>query len=285
MAFCFTIELILNSDTKINLFFCPLTTAVLDQETTSLVSSWLPADETQKVNRYIQQSAREKGLMVRGYLRALLSRFADIKPNEWVFEYGEKGKPRLTDLQFQQTGLGFNISHSGDWLLVAIYQTNAPMQAFELGADIERRRDSTNIHSILNHYFSEPEAAALLALPAVEYRERFFDLWTLKESYIKAKGLGLALSLKSFAFDFQSAEKSELKLNKGAVIPLQFNVSLRLINDDKERFEIENQWHCSLGKLNESYRFAISFYSGCVANEPEYNAEVIDWAELIIDSH
>ena len=257
-----------------------------------IVKSWLPKDESDKVNRYIKQEAKEQGLMVRGYLRAILSQQVpqqisnqvNLRPDEWRFEYGKKGKPRLSDEQFLQTGLHFNLSHSGDWLVVGICeQRGIGARPLELGVDIERCRDSTNIHSILSHYFSEPEKAALLALPQELQRARFFDLWALKESYIKAKGLGLALSLKSFAFDFASLTEMSLGLdvsqspnhtvtskdqlnNQQISCKQNIGLSLKQASDDKQA---ENDpllqlmkpvkgWHCWLGHLDDSYRFAVS---------------------------
>ncbi|WP_348984467.1 4'-phosphopantetheinyl transferase superfamily protein [Shewanella sp. 1CM18E] len=275
-----------------------------------MIRSWLPEDEVDKVNRYIKPTAQQQGLMVRGYLRALLSLHSDLLPNEWCFEYGEKGKPRLTDTQFKQTGIHFNLSHSGDWLLVGICVPNAEkrnnLDALEFGVDIERCRSSTNIHAILSHYFSEPEKAALLALPAELQRERFFDLWALKESYIKAKGLGLALSLKSFAFDFSPALEASFTVNSwqgdhsinsvdvSASNNIDSSVGLKellllqniglatlqsRLNEDVAEGAIDSKgsgdqgadqqdtlstmmtakdWHCWLGHLDKSYRFALS---------------------------
>ncbi|MGS0681195.1 4'-phosphopantetheinyl transferase family protein [Shewanella sp. 125m-7] len=303
--------------TSIKLFFCPLSTADLDVDSAALIKSWLPQDEVDKVNRYIKQEAKDQGLMVRGFLRALLSqqvsqqvsKQANLRPDEWCFEYGDKGKPRLTDAQFKQTGIHFNLSHSGDWLLVGICQPSSNTQyynaadAVEFGVDIERCRSSTNIHSILSHYFSELEKAALLGLPQELQRARFFDLWALKESYIKAKGLGLALSLKSFAFDFSSLVETSLQLDRGQSndgmygtesieeeitgtlanhkhIRLKQNISLATQQETTEKLErhkasentgesrelrrCEQQmqaakgWHCCLGHLDDSYRFAVS---------------------------
>ncbi|WP_394494278.1 4'-phosphopantetheinyl transferase family protein [Shewanella sp. ENK2] len=167
----------------IQLFFCPLNTDLLDESSAFIVRSWLPEDEVKKVDRFIQQLSRDQGLMVRGYLRSVLSRFASIEPDEWQFEYGEKGKPRLTAEQFADTGLQFNLSHSGDWLLIGVVKTNGAIQQqgeIELGVDIERRRETTNIHSILNHYFSKPEESALLALSEDKHRERFLIYGRLK---------------------------------------------------------------------------------------------------------
>ncbi|MBL4913458.1 4'-phosphopantetheinyl transferase superfamily protein [Shewanella schlegeliana] len=228
--------------------------------------------------------------MVRGFLRALLSKQvsqqAKIKPQEWCFEYGEKGKPRLSEAQFLQTGLHFNISHSGDWLVVGIGKQQSDnddtsndkptASRLEFGVDIERSRASTNILSILSHYFSEPEKQALFALPNELQRERFFDLWALKESYIKAKGLGLALSLKSFAFDFSTLVETSLELDvtQGvsplahavtselgpSPIRLKQNISLstRQESDDEQvaseqplqKMKAAQGWHCWLGHLD-----------------------------------
>ena len=49
--------------------------------------------------------------------------------------------------------------------------------------------------------FAESERRALAALPAAERSARFFDFWTLKESYVKAHGLGLAMGLQGVAFE------------------------------------------------------------------------------------
>ncbi|MCL1147130.1 4'-phosphopantetheinyl transferase superfamily protein [Shewanella marinintestina] len=244
--------------------------------------------------------------MVRGYLRALLSQHSDLLPNEWRFEYGEKGKPRLSDTQFKQTGIHFNLSHSGDWLLVGICVPKAEkrnnLDAVEFGVDIERCRSSTNIHSILSHYFSEPEKAALLALPAELQRERFFDLWALKESYIKAKGLGLALSLKSFAFDFSSLSETPLELDVTKIsssgdaptsklstrhILLKQHISLSIMQAkqaaDTSTLEIQTMqpaknWHCWLGHLDDSYRFAMSIGQ---CQQVSIKAQQVDFKTLL----
>ena len=280
------------------------------------IRSWLPQDEINKVDRYIQPSAQVQGLMVRGYLRAILSQHGTLKPNEWQFEYGEKGKPRLTPAQFALSGIDFNLSHSGDWLLLAIYQQPLGMLPLELGVDIERCRSRTNIDSILNHYFSEPETAALLALPCELQRDRFFDLWALKESYIKAKGLGLALSLKSFGFDLSVMKQSTLILQSSENTPpelqqtgfteqmlfkqqvgLQLFAEQGLKTDNKALTDkptgvkhsnvlsvsAADTWHCALGHLNREYRFAVSMDGQAMAAASiDYQAQVVSINSLVL---
>ncbi|OEG75132.1 hypothetical protein BEL05_02415 [Shewanella colwelliana] len=240
----------------IAVYCCPLVDDGLSVTDRAKLSLWLPEGELAKVRRYARQEAQEKGLLVRGYLRALLTRYAmtlgvEITPSQWRFDYGDKGKPRLQADLFQRTQIAFNISHSGDYLLLAITHGDADI---ELGADIERRRSTTNIYSILNHYFTEQERDGLLALPTAEQRERFFNLWALKESYIKAKGLGLALSLKSFGFSFDDVSRQCLLIDGLGKIEASRGISLMQYRDSAER---SDDWSVTLAHLDEYYRFAV----------------------------
>lgn len=268
---------------NITLYFCSLECGLLTEDSSQLFRSWLSENEKTKVDRYIQASGREQGLLVRGYLRGLLSLYlvhktsceSIILPQQWQFEYGEKGKPRLSDQLKAQTGISFNISHSGEHLVVAITHDSAEPETM-LGVDIERHRDKTNCLAILKNYFTEYEREALLALPEKEQRGRFFDLWALKESYIKAVGLGLALPLKSFGFDLSKQIKSpiqsygmdlaplnQFELSTGIrlfLLPLddakQLNTKLAMVSYDHS---YEPNWTIYFGRLNEEYRFALSF--------------------------
>lgn len=73
------------------------------------------------------------------------------------------------------------------------------------GVDVERSSRNVDPKAIAHRYFSEPESAALLSLSDPLARARFFDLWTLKEAFIKAKGMGLAIPLADFSFDPDTA--------------------------------------------------------------------------------
>ncbi len=270
---------------KVKLYFCPIKQLSLSAAEVELVRGWLPEDEINKVERYIQLSARDKGLMVRGYLRGILSKVANsvreeshgnISPSEWRFEYGKKGKPCLVDEQKLATGLTFNISHSGDWLIIAVATHDTA--SMELGVDIERYRQGTNIYPILNNYFTSQESQELLALSEPQQRDRFFDLWALKESYIKAKGLGLALSLKSFSFDLSPVVSCEhtLSLAGGAQGKLAGLSGIKLSLHQDDRVITATDWQVAFGRLDSEYRFAVSLNT----SEPL----MLDMVELDISS-
>ncbi|WP_145035250.1 4'-phosphopantetheinyl transferase superfamily protein [Paenibacillus sp. Y412MC10] len=103
------------------------------------------------------------------------------------------GKPFLKD----HDNLHFNVSHSGQWVVCAVgYEP--------LGIDVEKMENIDM--DIAKRYFHKTEFNALLNCPPSERLSRFFDLWTLKESYIKAVGKGLHLPLDSFVMERQGGE-------------------------------------------------------------------------------
>lgn len=228
----------------------------------------LNEEELTKAMRYRQPLARMHAIYIRAFLRVTLSRYARVRPNEWCFEYGEKGKPYLCRAQRQQTSLAFNLSHSGDQVLLAVTQTAD--QKIELGVDIECEREDLSFSTIMDNYFQPQEIESLMRLDLADQRRRFFDLWVLKESYIKATGLGLAQPLKSFGFDFSSSQKQQLSLlnekdESEQWLELVTGIALdalplRVGNDKNlnSRKQTEaGDWSTYLGRLSAACRFGL----------------------------
>ena len=249
----------------VDLWLCSLSNLNDQPDIVSQLKKRLTTDEIAKVERYRMPSSQIQALYVRNYLRKVLSSYSDLMPEAWRFEYGEKGKPRLIEKQQIETGLNFNISHSKEHLLIAVCQREG--KSLQLGVDIEHARSSTNIDSIMKHYFSDTELTDLLKLNKEEQRERFFDLWALKESYIKATGKGLATSLRSFSFDFSNLTEQTLSLHASDFQPnLQDEIRLHgeisiysgVGLDVTEQTDSSTSWQCCLGRLDEQYRFAVT---------------------------
>ncbi|MEZ9018630.1 4'-phosphopantetheinyl transferase superfamily protein [Vibrio lentus] len=249
----------------VDLWLCSLSNLNDQPANVSQLKKRLTADEIAKVERYRMPSSQTQALYVRNYLRKVLSSYSDLMPEAWRFEYGEKGKPRLIEKQQIETGLNFNISHSKEHLLIAVCQREG--KQVQLGVDIEYARSSTNIDSIMKHYFSDTELTDLLELSKEEQRERFFDLWALKESYIKATGKGLATSLRSFSFDFSNLTEQTLSLHASDFQPnLQDEIRLHgeisiysgVGLDVTEKTDSSTDWQCCIGRLDEQYRFAVT---------------------------
>lgn len=126
----------------------------------------------------------------RSLLGDVLARYViNVKTNlpirEVVFCQNSYGKPYVKGI----TGLHFNISHSGNWVVCAV--GSAPV-----GVDIERIADSDL--SIAKRFFTKREYKWLYEKNDQERKQSFYKLWTMKESYIKAVGKGLSIPLESF---------------------------------------------------------------------------------------
>ncbi|MBY7731834.1 4'-phosphopantetheinyl transferase superfamily protein [Vibrio splendidus] len=271
----------------IDLWLCPLSNLNDQPNKVSQLKKRLTADEITKVERYRMPSSQTQALYVRNYLRAILSRYACLSPEEWRFEYGEKGKPSLIEKQQIETGLNFNISHSKEHLLIAVCQKEG--KQVQLGVDIEHARSSTNIDSIMKHYFSDTELTDLLELSKEEQRERFFDLWALKESYIKATGKGLATSLRSFSFDFSNLTEQTLPLHASDFQPnlqdeIRLHGGIRVYAGVElgaaEQSDISTTWQCSLGRLDDQYRFAVTL--GGVSLPMQLEMKVFSPSQLLV---
>lgn len=126
-------------------------------------------------------------------VRRALSRYSEIPPREWRFVENAHGKPRI-DPDLDSPTLSFSLAHTKGLAVVAV------TGGANVGVDVERVDRCVDAARLSNRFFSPEEAAALQELVSDRLRERFFLYWTLKESYIKARGLGLSLPLDSFSF-------------------------------------------------------------------------------------
>lgn len=148
----------------------------------------LSTDERRRADRFALAGPRTAYIVARGTLRLLLGRYLDCDPATLRFAYGEHGKPALED-----GALHFNLSHSGDLVLLA-FATDRPV-----GVDIEFGRDRVSSDAIAQRFFAADEVEALQALSKSQRKEAFFRIWTRKEAYLKALGAGITVALDSFS--------------------------------------------------------------------------------------
>ena len=151
----------------------------------------LDLEEAERWKRYLKRESQDLFLVAHVATRFVLSEYAATDPAGWAFERGENGRPELAG---GPAGLRFNISHTDGMVAVLVHgQADA-------GVDVESPWRTTDITSVSRRVFTEAERAAMLALPDEQQAERFYQLWTLKESFIKAKGKGFAMPLSKFGF-------------------------------------------------------------------------------------
>jgi 4'-phosphopantetheinyl transferase len=164
----------------------------------------LSAEERERFQRFLAPAAALQFAVGRTLLRSVLSARLGPTPETWSFELGAAGKPRLAAAHAHAPAPSFNLSHTEGLVALAVGDVPA------IGVDVEHtlRRNATL--EIADRFFAGDEVENLRALPRARQQGRFFDHWTLKESYIKARGEGLGLPLSRFGFRLHDEHELEL---------------------------------------------------------------------------
>ena len=162
----------------------------------------LDDEERVQARRFRFDLDRHHYIVRRGWLRGLLSRRLEVSPRDIHFSRNEFGKPLLREGNFS-----FSLSRSSGKALCAI------AQGLELGCDLERRNPELASDAIAKRFFSRFEQNGLSSLPPDRWIEGFFNCWTRKEAYIKARGFGLFYPLD--AFDVSLAPEEQARLMRG----------------------------------------------------------------------
>jgi 4'-phosphopantetheinyl transferase len=170
----------------------------------------LTEDERDRANRFHFKHDRSHFINARGILRDILGRYLDARASDLRFEYTKYGKPSLAK-EFGGSALSFNLSHSKG---VALY---AFTTGRDLGIDVEWFRADVADEQIAEHFFSDQEVRALRQLEAGAQAEAFFNCWTRKEAYIKARGEGLSMPLDRFAVSLKPGDVAALLTTSGGV--------------------------------------------------------------------
>src|SRR5947209_2375489 len=163
----------------------------------------LAADELAKAGRFHFEKDRTCFIVAHGLLRTLLGRYLHMQAGQLRFCVNAYGKPSLHP-SFHEQALNFNLSHSQN---LALYAFTFRRQ---VGIDVEYMRADVDFEGVARHSFSPVERNVLHALPAEERPQAFYNCWTRKEAYIKARGMGLYLPLASFDVSMKSGEPAAL---------------------------------------------------------------------------
>ncbi len=184
--------------------------ARLDQSISSLARliQTLSVDERMRAERFHFEQDRQRFIVGRGLLRAILGYYLGIEPGQLHFCYGMYGKPALSETPGTST-LRFSLAHAHGLALYAVTRDR------ELGVDLEYIRHIADAEQIVNRYFSEREKAAFHALTADKKQEAFFIYWTCKEAFLKASGEGLTGPLNQIDVSLVPGEPARLLCVEG----------------------------------------------------------------------
>ncbi len=164
----------------------------------------LNIEERGRYERFLVDHAKIEFLAGRVLLRRVLAAYLETDPRELEFAFSENDKPELAGKHARK--LYFNLSHTRGLIALGIHASCA------IGVDVETIEVDRAESGIARRFFSAHEFEWLSQFSGADYIENFFRIWTLKESYIKAKGMGMKLPLKDFHFVLNAEESSKIEI-------------------------------------------------------------------------
>lgn len=192
-------------------------------------------EEAVQQARYRFAEGRREYLVTRALVRHVLSAYAPVLPRDWSFVRNRHGRPEIAGPEGAPR-LRFNLSNTKGLIACLVARDR------EVGVDVEDTLRRGETVGVADRFFSPFEAAALRRQPAARQRDRFFDYWTLKEAYIKARGMGLAIPLDHFSYHLD--EPSGIRISFAPELddsPYRWEFSLRTLGRHRIATAIEKR--------------------------------------------
>lgn len=184
---------------------------MIDDRQLPELRSLLSDEEAARERRFYFADDRKRYLVTRAMVRMLLSRYAPVAPERWIFSKNAHARPAIADTikaaETEARDLFFNISHTRGLIALAVTRGR------EVGIDVENIATRSVSLDVANRFFSPTEVAELSHVAPDRQQDRFFEYWTFKESYIKARGMGLSLPLNGFSFEFPQRNAVRIRID------------------------------------------------------------------------
>lgn len=187
---------------QLRLYCCPLAAVAPPQR--DAYRDLLNAAERERLAGLRVEAVRTTFLVSRALLRTVLAAQVGCAPDDLQFTRDHNDKPLLGA---PASPWQFNLSHSGDWVVLALCDAGA------VGVDVENHQRRNNLTGIAERFFTPAENRALATLDEAAWVQRFFELWTLKEAYVKALGRGIATALAGTDIDYTDPATVRLRLS------------------------------------------------------------------------
>ena len=205
--------------------FCVFFNKKLEEYEYKKLINFLSPEEKSRIHKFKKWQDANRTMIGRLLIRSVVCNKYSFKNNCIFFQVNEYGKSYIVNL----SNMHFNIAHSGCWVVCEV-------DSRPVGVDIEKIQ-SIDLN-IAKKFFSMEEYMDLLKKEENDRLSYFFDLWTLKESYIKAEEMGLSIPLDSFTI------KKE-------------NEIINMIGGDKtyhfKQYEISDEYKLSLASTSDDF--------------------------------
>ncbi len=175
---------------EVRAWYADIRTLEDDAASRARALEWLQPDERARFDRYRYDTDRLMFALGRVMARRLVGRALDVAPTAWRWREGAHGRPEIAS---PDTPLHFNLAHSAGLVACVIGSDR------EVGVDVEDRERPATDPAVVPRFCS-PEEAAQIDAGQPGWRDRFLTYWTLKEAYLKARGLGISVHLSDISF-------------------------------------------------------------------------------------
>ena len=167
----------------------------------------LTSEEAERYTRFVFETDRRQFLLTRALERDVLSRYLGVEPAALGFTRNKYGKPAIAEPT--ECPITYSLSHTKGLSVCAV--------AFEqmIGIDVESLQRTPSHQDISKRFFAASEAAYLETLGEGQNRTEFLKLWTLKEAFIKARGVGLSIPLNSFEIKMDPDQPPSVSFSEG----------------------------------------------------------------------
>lgn len=153
---------------------------------------YMPDDKRELITKGVNYQDKLRYLKSEWLIRSIIKKYYNINFPDIKFTYNAYGKPYYLSVK----DFYFNKSHSGQYVVCAISNN-------EIGIDIEHIK-LINFNKI-SQYFSNEEYVSLENKHINKKLSYFYDLWTLKESFMKMTGKGTAIPLDTFSINIDNS--------------------------------------------------------------------------------
>lgn len=162
-----------------------------DPQRRARAARWLSAAEQARHHRFRHDEDRDMFLLGRVMARALVGRALGVEPCAWQWAEGPRGRPEVSG---HPSPVSFNLAHSAGMVVCALSHDGA------VGVDVEHRHRPPTDPQIVRRFCSPAEIIDIERHGTDGWRDQFLRYWTLKEAYLKARGVGIAVHLADVSF-------------------------------------------------------------------------------------